>query len=35
MGVFKIALINELEKLYKKKKVLAAIILSIIVVLVS
>ncbi|WP_425801440.1 ABC transporter permease [Desulfitobacterium sp. Sab5] len=35
MGVFKIALINELEKLYKKKKVLAAIILSIIVVLVG
>lgn len=35
MGVFKIALINELEKLYKKKKVLAAVILSIIVVLIG
>ncbi len=33
MAVFKVALINELEKLYKKKKALAAIILSLTVII--
>ncbi|MGI6711536.1 MAG: ABC transporter permease [Bacillota bacterium] len=35
MAVFKAALINELEKLYKKKKALAAIILSLTVIIVG
>lgn len=35
MAVFKITLINELEKLYKKKKVLVAIILSLVVIIIG
>lgn len=35
MAMFKIALVNELEKLYKKKKVLTAILLSLAVILIG
>ncbi len=33
MAVFKVAFINELEKLYKKKKAVAAVILSFLVII--
>jgi ABC-2 type transport system permease protein len=35
MAVFRIALVNELEKLYKKKKVLVAVLLSLVVIIIG